>query len=518
MTNEIFFIKETPLEFGYNQKTEDPRDGLVLFGPNENLGNYTIRAGLIGMEEHIGYYKTFVEEINKPIFSTKNYYGTLKSLERSRPSFPGFQSVFNICLPTKPEATISLTKIEIETELKAKSKIVRTNNVVDLYLKRIVDFIKKEDNQLDIWIVVVPQRIYDSCKPSSWGKKISSGTSEYMEKTKAGQTAFAFDEFTDYDSTLERILDTVSDFHNLLKARLIQENIKVPIQIILEKTIQFRDKLTGKRFDEYLKANFAWTISTTIYYKLGKLPWKLDGVRDGVCYIGLVFKRNPHGKDKKNVCSAAQMFLKDGDGSVFRGNIGLWESEKENEYHLDAVAAEELIGMAIDDYKEKWQTYPTELFIHSKTYFNDTEWSGFEKAVTNRNCSTKIVGILIKDSNDLKLYRQPKNQAGNYGVLRGTAFVVSPREGFLCTKGFIPRLNTSNSMEMPRNLKVKIIRGDSEIKKVLQDILALTKLNYNACVYGDGIPVTLKFSNKIGSILTALPDWKVDVRQFKYYI
>ena len=125
---------------------------------------------------------------------------------------------------------------------------------------------------------------------------------------------------------------------------------------------------------------------------------------------------------------------------------------------------------------------------------------------------------LIKDLDDLKLYRQPKDKVGNYGVLRGTAFIVDEKEGYLCTKGFIPRLNSSNSIEMPRNLRVKIIRGESDIQIVLKDILALTKLNYNSCIYGDGVPVTLKFSNKIGSILTSIPEWKVDTRQFMYYI
>ena len=40
-------------------------------------------------------------------------------------------------------------------------------------------------------------------------------------------------------------------------------------------------------------------------------------------------------------------------------------------------------------------------------------------------------------------------------------------------------------------------------KQVLKDILALTKLNYNACIYADGEPVTLRFADKIGEILTA---------------
>jgi hypothetical protein len=40
---------------------------------------------------------------------------------------------------------------------------------------------------------------------------------------------------------------------------------------------------------------------------------------------------------------------------------------------------------------------------------------------------------------------------------------------------------------------------------VLQDVLALTKLNYNAFAYGDGEPVTLKFADAVSEILTAGP-------------
>jgi hypothetical protein len=36
-------------------------------------------------------------------------------------------------------------------------------------------------------------------------------------------------------------------------------------------------------------------------------------------------------------------------------------------------------------------------------------------------------------------------------------------------------------------------------------VLALTKLNYNACIYGDGQPVTLSFADAVGEILTAGP-------------
>lgn len=515
--NKLLLIDEPALIFGHEQKTIDPRDGLVLFGPNQPLAPYSIRAGLIATGESIEEYPKFVTQLNKPIFSFKTKYNKITLLERQRPSFPGFEAIFNVVWPVTPEVALPIKQVDIQRCLSNPNKSLRTNDVVDIFLSRIVEFTKKEDAKLDIWFVVIPIQIYNSCKPQSWGRNLSKGTQQYADRAASGQISLGFEEYADYDDMLSRIMDTTNDFHNLLKARLIQENITVPIQLVVDRTLRFRDKETNKRYDEYLKANLAWTQSVTLYYKLGRLPWKLGDIREGVCYIGLVFKKMPNDKTR-NVCSAAQMFLKDGDGSVFRGNIGLWESDRPHEYHLDEKAGRELIGMALDDYMQKWNRYPGELFIHSKTHFNDAEWQGFAKAVAERKAETNLVGILIKDLNDLKLYRHAPGQESNYGVLRGTAMLIDEKEGYLCTKGFIPRLNSSNSLEMPRNLRIKVIRGETNIEVVLRDILALTKLNYNSCIYGDGIPVTLKFSNKIGSILTSTPDWKVDTRQFMYYI
>jgi hypothetical protein len=53
----------------------------------------------------------------------------------------------------------------------------------------------------------------------------------------------------------------------------------------------------------------------------------------------------------------------------------------------------------------------------------------------------------------------------------------------------------------------------------LNDVIGLTKLNFNACIYGDGVPVTLRFAGAVGEILTAgpFPD-KLKPLPFKHYI
>ena len=61
-------------------------------------------------------------------------------------------------------------------------------------------------------------------------------------------------------------------------------------------------------------------------------------------------------------------------------------------------------------------------------------------------------------------------------------------------------------------------RGRTDLQVVLSDVLALTKLNYNACIYGDGLPVTLRFADAVGEILTAGPLPKDVPLPFKYYI
>ena len=52
--------------------------------------------------------------------------------------------------------------------------------------------------------------------------------------------------------------------------------------------------------------------------------------------------------------------------------------------------------------------------------------------------------------------------------------------------------------ELPNPLFVQLTRGDVDLEVVLRDVLTLTKLNYNACIYGDGVPVTLRFADSVG--------------------
>jgi hypothetical protein len=325
--------------------------------------------------------------------------------------------------------------------------------------------------------------------------------------------------FEEYDKKFKNIKDQAdtynydAQFHDQLKARLLKHTI--PTQILRESTLAWRDfkNKFGRPLRDFSKieGHLAWTISKAVYYKAGGKPWKLSDIREGVCYLGLVYKQIGKSKNPRNACCAAQMFLDNGDGTVFKGEVGPWYNPKKGDYHLRPKEAKALLTQALGSYKDMNGEYPKEVFIHAKTRFNYHEWNAFQE-VTPEN--TKLVGVTITKTKPLKLYKSE----GDYPILRGNAFVVNEKCAFLWTVGYIPKIQTTLSMEVPNPIYIEINKGEANITQVMKDILALTKLNYNACIYADGEPVTLRFADKIGDILTASTSITAPPLAFKYYI
>ena len=165
----------------------------------------------------------------------------------------------------------------------------------------------------------------------------------------------------------------------------------------------------------------------------------------------------------------------------------------------------------IEEYCRQHNEPPRELFFHATSNFTEEEWAGFEKGADEK---TSVVGIQISDAfDDLKLYR-----TGKYPTIRGTALVLSQTAAFLWTSGFVPRLDTYMGPETPNPLMVRIQKGECELDTVLSDILGLTKINFNSCLFNDRLPVTIKFANDVGDVLIAAPMDSEPRLPFKFYI
>lgn len=501
---KLIRLHEPMLLFRHGQAMEDPRDGLTLFGPLDEGRPYGIHAGVIGTKGGIARFKQWVDKIQGPISNNPPLL--------SRPPFPGFEAIFRIPWKTEPVLEIEVSEEELNKSFLVDDKHQRVYKTVDVFSGRIAEALRQQEEKVDIWFVMIPDEVYKYCRPKSSVEKTLQIDSKNRMSLKQAKNLLVEPSLFQEENLAATPYYYEVDFHNQLKARLLEH--KVPVQIIRESTIAHLDflKKSGKpkRDLDKLQSAVAWNIATTAFYKTGGRPWKLGSIREGVCYIGLVFKRDDTGNDEKSACCAAQMFLDSGDGVVFKGAVGPWYNSRKDSYHLRRDAAKELVSLAVNSYKKEKGVPPKELFLHGRVRFDDEEWKGFQDAVDS---STNLVGIRIKGTETLKLYRK-----GDYPILRGLAFLQDKRNAYLWTKGFIPRLQTAPVREVPNPLLIEICRGDADMETVLNDIMSLTKLNYNACIFSDGLPITLKFADAVGEILTAAPLKNVPPLPFKYYI
>ncbi len=507
---KITVVPEPRLLFNYEQSTEDPRDGLTLFGPLEKGKPYGIRFAVVGTPDGIRRFRQWLTEAQLPIGDPA---------EVARPNYPGFEIAFGIPWKPKPEFEIAIDSAELHRRINYNDKHHRVFKAVDLYEEAILKTFASEESAVDLWFVVVPDEVYRNCRPkSSIPAEHRIDSTHGMSRTSiegvaSGQNLLFDNELA---QELSKAYEYEVSFHNQLKARLLDKQLVT--QIVRESTIAFDQVLNdrGKPLRDLSKVqqDIAWHLSTAAFYKAGGRPWKISGMREGVCYIGIVFKHMDLAKDPQMACCAAQMFLDSGDGVVFKGNNGPWYTGRRGEYHIDEASAKELISKAIDTYKQKHPQHepPKELFVHAKTKFNDVEWQSFLAAA---GAETNVVTVQIQEEYSLKLFRPGKNP-----VLRGTALPIDDHLGYLWTRGLVPRLRTYIGREVPNPMSIKICRGNAEMTTVLKDILALTKLNYNACRFGDGEPVTLKFADAVGEILTAGPVFtqRIPPLPFKHYI
>lgn len=508
----IIHLSEPLLGFAHGQVSEHPKDGLFLYGPHQKArGRREIIVGVIGLESGVKHFTHAIRRLNGRV-DVPPRKKTDKEHRLHLSNFPGLEEAFGIFVDPRRLVVKTIDSKALDEATKTINHHEAVSTAVDMYAGAIAKHDKNEEQRVDVWVLVLPELIFERCKPQSkrTGLALVKGSFARAKKTKAHMPLLA----NLIDQTEENIFEDVPDFHRQVKARLLGPGHTS--QLIRETTLApeaFTNSAGYPIRTLQDQATVAWNISTGLYYKTQpEPPWKLASARPGVAYIGFAYKLLPNHPDS-HACCAAQMFLSEGDGLVFRGANGPWRTANK-EFHLSASEAGRLISTVLETFHEKHGSYPKELFIHGRSGFNDEEWNAFAATTPPE---TNLVGIRIKTTGgDVKLFRD-----GDYPVLRGTAMLLDESNAYLWTNGFLPRLDTYIGPETPNPLFVTIMRSTGEapdLRLVLEDIMGLTKINYNACNYSDGLPVTVRFADKVGDVLTMGSAKGAHRQPFKFYI
>ena len=313
--SELIHLPEPRLLFRHEQAMEDPRDGLTLFGPLDATSPLGVRAGVVGTESGLAKFERWVEAIQRPVRT--------RTTMASRPPFPGFESVFRIAWQVTPVQKSVIDESELKRRLYQDDRALRVYDTVELYAQAILKVHHEEEDKPNVWFVVIPDEVRKYCRPHSVldvnlrheaRRQFASTLKDNLRAARRLQTEPSL--FAEQNEAAEPY-GYKEHFRNQLKARLLLDQI--PTQVVRESTIAnigHRGESAREKAEELMQSQIAWNLSTTAFYKLGGRPWKVDGIRTGVAYVGLVFKRNLNNAQGISACGA-QMFLDSGDGLVF---------------------------------------------------------------------------------------------------------------------------------------------------------------------------------------------------------
>lgn len=504
------FIDEPFLWFGKRREEKDPRLGLKYFGPfqYETEPGPTpsqVKVGIVGNADTLSSTSRIIEALGKPITSSE-------SNKWLYPDFPGFSTNTSIgCdLVTSETWNIGLRERQIEEAVDIDDVNQRIAKAVNLFRDAIQEISIEEDLPAVV-ICAVPARIEQKCGISIWtrgAKRLKFAESERIaaELEKAGQSLLDEWGFTLKRKESETPPDTDLDFHNALKGKVMRFGI--PIQILLESTIHkfLRDR-EGKATEFQDPATFAWNFSTALYYKASGKPWRLAKLRNDTCYVGISFFHNLLNPDLDVQTSMAQFFASSGEGIVLRG-ADVIVDKRTREPHLSALQAERLMSELLVKYRDKVGHDPARVVVHKTSNFSTDEVRGLDRAIGSKARDY----VTIARRSNFRFLR-----SGEYPVLRGTVVYLASNKCLLFTSGYAPRIRTYPGSRIPEPLLITRI-GDSQLKEVCQEIMGLTKLNWNTTSFVTSLPITVEFARRVGGVMSELSKDVQVQEHYRFYM
>lgn len=458
---------EPVLEFGDGGQHCDPRHGLREFGPLQPRSGDVIRVGVIGTEETVAGFTEFLAETARGIDSEN------KQLINLNPDFPGLgnQNPFRCKFEVPNDATIALSHRQVN-EIK---KIGRHDEAV----RHAVTLISAQLSSL----------MESSAKPDVIVLALPVPLIEKLVNAKSEEASESSEEEDDRNDAL--------NFRDLLKAKTL--HLDVPTQIVWPDTWDDAAKIPRKVKREsnrqtQAKATRAWNLLNALFYKAGKVPWRLlpDQAEYRTSFLGIGFYRDLDGQQLWT--STAQMFDERGRGLILRGARAQTETKGRHPY-LTADDADDLVTQSIAAYKAHHKHVPARVVVLKTSRFRPEEAEGIDAAL--ERLGIDLCDLLwVQESSPIAVFRD-----GNYPVLRGT-FVDLKGKGLLYTRGSVPYYGTYPGLRVPRPLLlVPHENSDSALPKLAEEVLALTKVNWNTTQFDQKLPAPIKAAREVGRIL-----------------
>jgi hypothetical protein len=499
MSIELSIIELPPprLQFGGASTHSDPKVGLLTAGPFDlRFGSARkdhVHVGIIGPAVEVDAARRWLDRCAReiPVLGEPNL---LK-----RP-FPGFSDAFHKTLVAPDASTIALTSDthqELTHALQGDAYDC-FQRIVDVYADAHARLAARDLNRPDIVLICIPDAVLR--KVSSVERKateLERRTAKSLRRTRESRQLDLFDILEEVEQTPEDFLKR--DLRHALKARALSK--RLPIQIVT-------DALLSDTVRNQDPAPRAWNFGVGLYYKAGGVPWRLPPTGPDTCFVGISFHHFRTTKRAIVRSSLAQAFSSDGEGFAIRGEGVPIDPDQGRNVHLSEQQAYDLARNVLSEYELRTGGAPLRVVLHKTSYFDGAESAGFTAALRD----TPIVSMVTLVPSLFRLLRY-----GMYPPKVGTVCTVNGDRSFLFTSGFMPELGTYPGPHVPQPFDVRCLGAEGAVAAA-QDVLNLTRMNWNTADIRGKWPVSLSFARRVGGILDEYGEEDPPETSFRYFV
>lgn len=486
------------LQFGGAGGHSDPKVGLNHAGPFDlRFGaarQASARVGIVGPAELVDATKRWLERCEGPI-------PVLGEPNLLRKPFPGFAKVFRTSLTISDSWCIELAEDGLTRILSENNPFTRFSNVVNMYAEAHKSLASRDSNRPDVVILALPDEVLTRARAVDRDlTRQERQRAKAIAKSRASMQMELFDLFPEVEQTEDDFLKR--DLRHALKARALAN--RLPIQ--LATTSLLLDSASNQD-----PATRAWNFSVSLYYKAGGVPWRLPPGGPETCFVGISFHHSQTVQRHLVQSTLAQAFSSEGEGFAMRGKGVPVERDQRLNVHLSEEQAFMLATGVLHEYHLRTGGIPVRVVVHKTSSFDNAEQDGFNKALRD----IPIVELVTLVPSNFRLLR-----FGMYPPKVGTLCNVNDARDYLFTSGYMPELGTYPGPHVPQPFEVRTI-GNGTALSAAQDVLNLTRMNWNTADIRGKWPVSLSFARRVGGILDEYNetlDEQEGATSFRYFI
>ena len=302
-----------------------------------------------------------------------------------------------------------------------------------------------------------------------------------------------------------------------------------PFVLRKELLLNLLEKKTIKDLNQSCQIN--WWLSLSYFVKSLRTPWILDNMDKTTAFAGIGYSIDSKTEARDHIIlGCSHIYSSTGEGLKYKlskiSNDKIqWRHKKP---HLSYDDAYEFGRNVINLFYESMNEIPKRVVIHKRTYFTDDEKQGILDSLYD-NTKIEFVDLVeINFENDIKFVsskiRDGKSNIDGFSVSRGTCIQLNSNTALLWAHGVVPSVLNPNynfypgGRYIPKPLKVIKHHGMGSLEQIANEILGLTKMNWNTLNMYSQLPATISSSNDIARIGKLIGNKEKIEYDYRYFI